>query len=108
MNIQVDYTLEIAPGVEIELQIGGEVTPAGRATEYDQWQGASVQIDWIQDGEGRECQKSGFTRRQILDMEQALLDEAAKPLYIPGARSFGGVRNLLNLPAFEGKKDFVG
>ena len=108
MTIQVDYTLEIAPGVEIELQIGGEVTPAGRATEYDQWQGAQVSLDWIQTDEGDECQKSGFTRHQILEMEQALLDEAAKPLYIPGARSFGGLRNLLNLPKFEGKTDFVG
>ena len=86
-------------GHDIALKIGGEILPAGQLTEFDQWQPASAQIDWIEDVFGnRWAAELNFSPAEIEQMKQALLDAVPKDKTL-----FPNLRGLLGLPKFDGK-----
>lgn len=102
MEVSTKFTWERSPGEEIELEIGGEYTPAGQLTEFDQPHSDNASFDWFNDGHNTYPASAVNFQPHELDAAQNALLEVAREKFRPKAQ-FPGIRGLLGLP----EKPFV-
>lgn len=105
MEVSTAFTWERLPGEEIALEIGGEYTPAGQLTEFDQPHSDSVSLDWFNDGHNTYLASTVNFQPHELDAMQNALLEVAREKFRPKAQ-FPGLRGLLGIVG-PPQKEFV-
>ena len=103
MNIETTYTWLRADCEEVELKIGGEYSAAAQDTEFENWHGDGVTLDWIEDIYGNRWAGWNFTPLELEAMRLKLLEVAREKMAAAKnekLRGLSGLRKMLNLSEF--------
>lgn len=106
MQIQAVFTMQ-TPGGDVRLFVNGTAFAENWAAEYSDWQIEHINLDSIEGEDGDGWPFEMFSAMQLAEMKRGLL-LAARRKSAMNPTMAANLRNLLNLPKFEGKTDFVG
>jgi len=106
MTIQAVFTMQ-TPGGPVRLFVNGTAYAENWAAEFSDWQIEHISITSIEGEDGDGWPFEMFSKPQLDGMKNGLL-LAARRKSAMNPPTAANLRKMLNLPAFEGKTDFVG
>lgn len=106
MTIQAVFAMQ-TPGGPIRLFVNGTAYAKSWCAEFSDWQIEHIFLDNIEGEDGDGWPFKMFSTLQLAEMKRGLL-LAARRKSAMNPTLAANLRNLLNLPKFEGKNDFVG